>query len=135
MESVHYRLLLSQIEECKQIIQTSEETLEKLPAVDSLINASFYRVSAEYYKAIKGYPQYYHNALLFLSSISLDDLSIQEKQQRAFDLCMSALLGEGLYNFGELVLHINIVDASHLERFGKHPLCLVTTTSIVLQHW
>jgi 26S proteasome regulatory subunit N9 len=41
---------------------------------------------------------------LFLSSISLDDLSKEEKIERAFDLSMSALLGEGLYNFGELVI-------------------------------
>jgi 26S proteasome regulatory subunit N9 len=50
------------------------------------------------------YPQYYHNALLFLSSVSLEDLKVSEKQERAYELAISALLGEGLYNFGKLVL-------------------------------
>lgn len=54
-------------------------------------------------KAKLAYPQYYHNALLFLSSVSLDELTDVEKQERAFELAISALLGEGLYNFGELV--------------------------------
>jgi 26S proteasome regulatory subunit N9 len=62
-----------------------------------------------------GYPQYYHNALLFLSSVSLDELSAQEKHDRAFDLSMSALLGEGLYNFGELVsaIILTVVNAPY----------------------
>lgn len=61
-----------------------------------------------------GYPQYYHNALLFLSSVSLEELTGQEKHDRAFDLSMSALLGEGLYNFGELVSTLlTLADASY----------------------
>ncbi len=56
------------------------------------------------------YPQYYHHALLYLSSVSLESLSIQEKQERAYDLAISALLGEGLYNFGKLLTH-PILDA------------------------
>jgi 26S proteasome regulatory subunit N9 len=53
----------------------------------------------------KGYQQYYHNALLFLSSVQLEELSMTERQSRAFDLCMAALLAKGLYNFGELLMH------------------------------
>jgi hypothetical protein len=40
-----------------------------------------------------------------LSSVSIEELSKDEKNQRAFDLCMSALLAKGLYNFGELLMH------------------------------
>jgi 26S proteasome regulatory subunit N9 len=103
-ESVVYKLLLNQLEQSKEDLKEAEAILEKLPQTDPTINASYYRVSADYYKVTKGYQQYYHNALLFLSSINVDELLVKEKQDRAFDLCMSALLGEGLYNFGELVI-------------------------------
>ena len=35
----------------------------------------------------------------------MQDLSEQDKLERGFDLCMSALLADKLYNFGELLLH------------------------------
>lgn len=84
-----------------------EGLIGKAVSVDPIINASFYKVSADYYKAKAAYPQYYHNALLFLSSVQLEDLSGLERVERAHDLAISALLGDGLYNFGELVFIIN----------------------------
>ncbi|KAJ3275865.1 26S proteasome regulatory subunit [Terramyces sp. JEL0728] len=104
-EIARNKLLSGDLEGCKTNIEECEKILDLLPGTDPVINAGFYRVSSDYFKATMGYPQYYHNALLFLSSVSLDDLSAQEKQERAFELCMSALLGEGLYNFGELLMH------------------------------
>ncbi|KAJ3356695.1 26S proteasome regulatory subunit [Kappamyces sp. JEL0680] len=117
MEVTHFKLLTGKIEECKADIDECEKILEKLLSQDPLINASYYRVAADYHKATLGYPQYYHNALLFLSSVSLDELSAQEKQERAFDLSMSALLGEGLYNFGELLMH-PILDSLQTSPFA-----------------
>ncbi|KAJ3313256.1 26S proteasome regulatory subunit [Boothiomyces sp. JEL0838] len=104
-EIARNKLLSGDLEGCKTNIEECEKILDSLPGTDPVINAGFYRVSSDYFKATMGYPQYYHNALLFLSSVSLDDLTVQEKQERAFELCMSALLGEGLYNFGELLMH------------------------------
>ncbi|RKO92566.1 hypothetical protein BDK51DRAFT_11630, partial [Blyttiomyces helicus] len=105
MEAAHYKLVALDLDGCKAAIDECEKLLEEIPGTETVINASFYRVSADYYKAKMAYPQYYHNALLFLSSVSLDDLAIVEKQERAYELAMSAILGEGVYNFGELLQH------------------------------
>ncbi|KAI8930000.1 hypothetical protein BC831DRAFT_440903 [Entophlyctis helioformis] len=105
MEASHYRQVTGDLDGCKKSIDECEKILADQTATDPIINAAFYRVSAEYYKAKMAYPQYYHNALLFLSSVNVDELSIQERQERAYELAMSALLGEGLYNFGELLMH------------------------------
>ncbi|KAH6563908.1 hypothetical protein BASA50_000368 [Batrachochytrium salamandrivorans] len=105
MEAAHYRQMTGDLDGCKKSIDASEKLLDDLPSTEPVINAAFYRVSANYYKSKMAYQQYYHNALLFLSSVSLDDLSVQEKQERAYELSMSALLGENLYNFGELLMH------------------------------
>jgi 26S proteasome regulatory subunit N9 len=48
---------------------------------------------------------YYKNALLYLACISLDDLTAEERQSRAYDLSISALVSDSIYNFGELLLH------------------------------
>lgn len=77
---------------------------EALNAPDPATNANFYRVSADYYKATADYPLYYHNALLYLSSVSdLSQIPLAIQQERAGDLALSALLGDGLYTFGHLV--------------------------------
>ena len=56
-----------------------------------------------FYQGKAAYGQYYKNALLYLACISLDDLSQHDKVERARDLAISALLGQTIYNFGELV--------------------------------
>ena len=58
-------------------------------------------------------PQYYENALLFLKSVNQSSLPIKEQVERAHDLALSALMGEGLYNFGELVIIYNLVVESY----------------------
>jgi len=105
MEAAHYKLIINDVEGCKAAMEECEKILDDLPETEPVINASFYRVSANYYKVKADYPQYYRNALLFLSSINVDDLTNEEKVERAYELSLSALLGEGLYNFGELLMH------------------------------
>lgn len=105
METAHYKLIVGDVDGCKEAIDECEKILDDLPETDPIINASFYRVSSNYYKVKADYPQYYRNALLYLSSINLNDLSAEEKTERAYELAISALLGEGLYNFGELLMH------------------------------
>ncbi|CEG66336.1 Putative 26S proteasome regulatory subunit N9 [Rhizopus microsporus] len=105
MEVAHYLLKTSQVESVKKTIDESEKILDKFDSVETSIYASFYRVSAEYYKGQANYAQYYKNALLYLSCIDIQELTVVERMERAYDLSLSALLGEMIYNFGELLMH------------------------------
>ncbi|CAH1278554.1 unnamed protein product [Diabrotica balteata] len=49
--------------------------------------------------------QYYRTALRYLGCIELDTLTAEVKVQHAFFLGLAALLGEGVYNLGELLAH------------------------------
>lgn len=50
------------------------------------------------------YGPYYKNSLLYLACVDLKrDLTKDECMLRAHDLSVAALLGETIYNFGELV--------------------------------
>lgn len=49
--------------------------------------------------------QYYRTALRYLGCIDSDELSLEQKHQHAFFLGLAALLGEGVYNLGELLAH------------------------------
>jgi 26S proteasome regulatory subunit N9 len=100
----HYHLLLGQLDQVKDLSTKTEKMLNE-KSMDASIHAGYYRLMADYFKAKNSYPQYYHNALLYLSSVPLESLPLEEKQERAYELAISALLGEGLYNFGKLLLH------------------------------
>jgi 26S proteasome regulatory subunit N9 len=117
-ESCVYKLSLAQLEECKDTLKICESLLDSQN--EPIIHTTFYRINAEYYKKVNGYPEYYQNALLYLQSIDMNLVTPQERQERAFDLCFSALLGEGLYNFGELVHTIDIVVTPYSWLFRRY---------------
>ena len=49
------------------------------------------------------FEEYYHNGLMILGYLPLSEYSLEEQQEMAFMLCVAALVGEGVYSFGELV--------------------------------
>ncbi|KAF7732299.1 26S proteasome regulatory subunit [Apophysomyces ossiformis] len=105
MEMSHFKLKLQQWDEVKKAIDKCDKILDHFDSVQTVIYASFYRVSADYYKAKAEFAQYYKTALLYLACVNLDELSSEEKAERAYDLAISALLGDMIYNFGELLMH------------------------------
>ncbi|KAI7868022.1 hypothetical protein BDF14DRAFT_1725421 [Spinellus fusiger] len=115
MEAAYFKLQLNQLEQVKKAIDSSEKTLDCLDSVDTAIYASFYRVCAAYYKAKAEYAQYYKNALLYLACINIEEVSTEEKVERAYDLSIAALLGEMIYNFGELLMHPVLDALTHTE--------------------
>lgn len=57
-----------------------------------------------YSKTKADYVKYYKNSLLYLACVDPSkDLTPLERLTRAHDLGISAMLGETIYNFGELV--------------------------------
>ncbi|KAL9544038.1 hypothetical protein MBANPS3_007825 [Mucor bainieri] len=105
MESAQFKLKLNQTDDVKKAIDESEKILDGFDSVDTAIYASFYRVSAEYYKVKANYAQYYKSALLYLACVDVEELSASDRVERAYDLSLSALLGDMIYNFGELLMH------------------------------
>eukprot|EP00128_Syssomonas_multiformis_P008960 Colp12_sorted_trinity150504_noHs@20194 len=87
------------------MIEELEAALDLLDEIPSHINAAFFRLSSDYYKVIGDFKLFYRDALKFLGCVDLNALPELEKQQRAFDLGLSALLGADIYNFGELLSH------------------------------
>lgn len=53
------------------------------------------------------YASYYKTSLLYLACLRNvnDDLTLESRVQRAHDLGLAALLGDTIYNFGELLQH------------------------------
>lgn len=90
---------------CKNLLEEGDNTLDSMTDIDPSVHASYYWVSSQYHKVRQEFAEFYKSALLYLAYTSVESLSEAFKLDLAFDLSLSALLGENIYNFGELLAH------------------------------
>ncbi|CDP11711.1 unnamed protein product [Coffea canephora] len=105
MQKALLKLQQGDQKECKKLLDEGKSTLDSMTDIDPSVYASYYWVSSQYYKARQEFAEFYKSALLFLAYTSVETLSDSFKLDLAFDLSLSALLGENIYNFGELLAH------------------------------
>lgn len=99
-----YYLYLKQFEQSESTMAKIELKFDNLNNdLSAKINAAYYLTKSLEYKLHDNYNAYYTNGLLFLSSVP--SLTSEEKVKLCYDLCIAALLGDKVYNFGELILH------------------------------
>lgn len=99
------RLALLQISEARVDLDKCESILDTFDAVETVVHANFYWVSAAYYQSQHEFAKYYRTQLLYLACVDLPDISPTDRQRIAYDLSIAALISETIYNFGELLLH------------------------------
>uniref|UniRef100_A0A3Q4HHQ4 26S proteasome non-ATPase regulatory subunit 13 n=1 Tax=Neolamprologus brichardi TaxID=32507 RepID=A0A3Q4HHQ4_NEOBR len=93
-----------EINDVPKEIEEIEETLNNLPGVTS-VHGRFYDLSSKYYRLVGDHAAYYKDALRYLGCVDIRCFPETERQERAFTLGLAGLLGEGVYNFGELLMH------------------------------
>ncbi|MCD9642480.1 26S proteasome non-ATPase regulatory subunit 13 B [Datura stramonium] len=91
--------------ECQKLLDEGKTTLDSMTDIDPSVYASYYWVSSQYHKVRQEFAEFYKSALLYLAYTSVESLSESFKLDLAFDLSLSALLGDNIYNFGELLAH------------------------------
>jgi len=90
--------------ETKAIIDEVEELLNDVDGV-SPVHSHYYLLASDLYKIQGRHAEFYRSSLRYLGCTDISTLSTEEKQKNAFFLSLAALLGEGVYNFGELLAH------------------------------
>ncbi|CAL9201500.1 unnamed protein product [Musa hybrid cultivar] len=103
--------------ECKKLLEEGERTLCSMTDIDPSVHASYYWITSQYHKSRQEFAEFYKSALLYLAYTSVESLSASFKLDLAFDLSLSALLGDNIYNFGELLAHpiINSLTGTKME--------------------
>lgn len=69
------------------------------------MHSRFYELSSNYYRTIGNHFEFYKNALRFLGCIKYEQVPVNERHERSFYLSLAAILADGIYNFGELLMH------------------------------
>ncbi|XP_059641432.1 26S proteasome non-ATPase regulatory subunit 13 homolog A [Cornus florida] len=105
MQIAIFKLENGEHKECKKLLEDGKSMLDSMTDIDPSVYASYYWVSSQYHKSRQEFAEFYRSALLYLAYTSVESLSESFKLDLAFDLSLSALLGENIYNFGELLAH------------------------------
>lgn len=95
---------LQDLEATRKIIEDLKEVLEVSGNVTP-VHGKYFLLASQYYRRVGKHSDYYRCGLQFLGC-SLNEYPKEEWPQQAFFLGLAALLGEGIYNIGELVCHI-----------------------------
>lgn len=88
----------------KKLIEETEHMVDALGAVTE-VHARFYQLTSEFYKISADYANYYLHALRYLGCTDVEQIPIEERREKCFTLALAALLGDNVYNFGELLSH------------------------------
>lgn len=105
MHIAQQQLEMGAVQDCKVKIEEAKPELEALADVDPSVSAAVHYVSSLYYKFKKDYAEFYRSSMMYLAFISSDSLSYDFKLPLAVDISLAALLGEGIYNFAQLLMH------------------------------
>jgi len=92
------------IAQIRSMIEETQKEVDDLVGVTP-VHAPFYKVSATYLKEVGDYAGYYREALRYLGCEDAQKMTQEEKHVQAMLLGFAALLGEDIYNFGELLAH------------------------------
>lgn len=88
-----------------------DELFDEIDDVDGVtpVHARYYLLASDHYMKIGDHCRYYRNALRYLGCLSDTDETFKKpqpaQQERAFTMALAALLGDEIFNFGELLQH------------------------------
>lgn len=103
MQGQIYLEHLQDLESTKKVVEDLKDVLEESGNVTA-VHGKYFLLASNYYRRVGNYGQYYRCGLQFLGC-SLDEYPKEEWPQQAFFLGLAALLGEGIFNIGELLAH------------------------------
>lgn len=99
------RLRASDNDGCKEAIETSRELVDATFEMAPVVHSAFYQAAAEFHKVVGTPSEFFKNALQFLAYTTPESLAEAEQHQWAFDIGIAALVGQDIYNFGEVLSH------------------------------
>lgn len=105
MQCAQFQLVAGDAPGCAAALAAGEAALEALPDPDAAVSAAVHYAAMQLHKSRRAYAKFYKAALLHLAYAPAEGLPAEERLPLAVDVALAALLGEGVHNFGELLLH------------------------------
>lgn len=127
LQIARYLLLVGDGAEAEAVLETVSGKFDGTLQNDfsSKTNAAYYLTKCEHFKLKENHNAFYTNGLLYLSLVA-GPMAPEERVAFCYDLCVAALLGDKIYNFGELILHdiLQSINDQLLDYFWLYNLVL-----------
>lgn len=94
---------MKDVERAKELLSVAEKTLDDVDGVTPT-HGRFYKLLSDLHCQNGAHADFYRSSLRYLGCAELPQ-DQSERAQLAFFIGLAALLGEGIYNFGELLAH------------------------------
>lgn len=94
------------LEQVATYIESNRSNLEEIANTESeaaIVHSAYYEMAMTYRKAVGPPEKYYNEAIQYVAYTNLSELSEATRHGLAVDLSLSALTGEGVFNFGEII--------------------------------
>jgi len=110
--SVYCRVLIAQLTLCR--LKDVEATKEMVVATEKILDevegltpthGLFYKLQSDLYCQVGEHAEFYRAALRYLACTDTPHEDAEERGQLAFYIGLASLLGDGIYNFGEVLAH------------------------------
>lgn len=106
IETSRIYLFQNELIKSSDLLDQLENELELKDTVPLTVTSAFYDVKSQYFKIKKDFNSFYYTSLLYLSTLDLsNEINNDSFKQLAYNLSIAALLGDKIYNFGELLNH------------------------------
>lgn len=103
IDVVEMQLLLGDLASAKTYLDDTKEKLQQLNLTEASVYSKFYKVTAEYHKIVGTAQDFYRAVLMYLAYTPVEEFSAEEKYVLATDMAIAAVVGDMVYNFGEVI--------------------------------
>jgi len=107
VEIAAVRLRSNDSDACKKDLEAAKADIDKEGLVDTCVNSAYYRVKSDHLLRSDDFNGFYKHALLYLAYTPLESIPHVQQQAMAYDIGIAALVGDKIYNFGELVCNFS----------------------------
>lgn len=128
------RLRAADNEGCKEAIETSRALVDATFEMAPVVHSAFYQAAAEYHKVVGTPSEFFKNALQFLAYTTPESLAVAEQHQWAFDIGIAALVGQDIYNFGEVLSHTIVTSLEGGEHAWLYDLLVAFHKGSLVQY-
>lgn len=106
MEMARKLIVLNELKDTKELLEQGQIALDSYSGImDPQIHSHYHLACLEYYKVKGPAAQFFKSCLLYLTYTPLESIASSGQVSLASEASLAAIIGEDIYNFGELLQH------------------------------
>lgn len=111
-----WQVMIGNFAPAKELLDEAKRLLDSTASADSTVYSAYHHAWAAYYLSKQEPENFFTSALQFLGYAPHEQIPLEEREGLAFNMGAAALLGEKIFNFGELIQHPVLSSLKNTDR-------------------